>query len=166
APALDISEFENAPPTIQRSFRAARFALNGLTLGYHTAARVFRSGKFGEDKIVEYFYRDSPADAALMSDLHLREVTRNNIAYCFGDPSQIARDVAAWGSDWSSDFAAAAEAIPVLFAHGAEHTFLPAARIAALADGRENVSHLIFEGSAQLALYQHARPIADAIARM
>ncbi|MEM7547782.1 MAG: alpha/beta fold hydrolase [Pseudomonadota bacterium] len=164
APALDIAEFENAPPTIKRSFRAARYALNALTLGYHTAARVFRSGQFGEDKIVEYFYRDSPVDARRMNEPRMRQITRDNIAYCFADPSQIARDVASWGADWSEHFAVAAAKVPVVFIHGSEHSFHAAGRIREIAARHERVSHLIIDNAAQLVIYEEPSKIADKIA--
>ena len=166
APVRDIAEMDDAPKTIKRSFRAAHFAIAGLTLGYHTAARVFRSGAFGEDKILEYFFRDSPTDAARMGDVAMRETMRANIAYCFEDPSQIARDVAAWGADWSADLRAVAASAPAIFVQGAEHTFHLASRIEALAREQDAVSHLILTDAAQLALYERPNQIAAAISAL
>lgn len=166
APLNDISELDDAPQTIKRSFRAARFAIAGLTLGYHTAARVFRSGMFGEERILEYFFRDSPVDAARMDDPVLRTIMRENIAYCFEDPSQIARDVAAWGADWSPNLIKVAAAAPVKFIHGGAHSFHLASRIKALAERTRSVSHLILDNTAQLALYQQPTKVAKAIAGM
>ena len=78
APPRSIAEFDDSPETIKRSFRAARFAKTGLTLGYHTAARVFRSGSYGQNKILEYFIRDSPVDAKLMSERSYRHIMLAN----------------------------------------------------------------------------------------
>ncbi|MEL7466143.1 MAG: LuxR C-terminal-related transcriptional regulator [Pseudomonadota bacterium] len=166
APTVEFSDFETAPETIKRSFFAARYAQTALSLGYHTAARVFRSGRFGEDKIVKYFFQDSPTDAGKMDDPALRGTIRDNIAYCFRDPSQIARDIAYWGSDWSDCLHAVRIAAPVRFFHGEDHTFLPARGVASLAETLDGVASLVFEGSAQLALYEHVDEIATETAQM
>lgn len=164
APTADIADFDQAPKTIKRSFRAARFAIAGLTLGYQTAARVFRSGSFGEDRILEYFFRDSPADAARIGDPYLRKTMLENLSYCFRDPSQIARDVGDWGADWSAALNGVAAKAPVTFIHGREHSFQLASRIEAIVEKRDSVSCRILDGMAQLALYEAPEEVAAEIA--
>lgn len=164
APTIDISEFDTAPTTIKRSFRAARFASAGLTLGYHTAARVFRSGKYGQDRILEYFFRDSPADARRMDKTYFRDVMLANLNYCFQDPTQIARDVGDWGSDWSAHLYSVARRAPVRFIHGEEHTFKLASQIRDVASESNAITCRIINGSAQLALYEQPQLIATEIA--
>jgi pimeloyl-ACP methyl ester carboxylesterase len=56
APAAQVSQFKNTPPTIRRSFLGAHYARAAVVLGYKTAARIFHAGRAGEDKIVQYFY--------------------------------------------------------------------------------------------------------------
>ena len=118
--------------------------------------------EFGEDRVLEYFFRDSPTDAARISDPYLRETMLANIDYCFRDPSQIARDVGDWGADWSAFLTAVAERAPVKFIHGADHTFHLASSIEALIDGNQNISG-IFLDAAQLALYEHPQEVAAQI---
>ena len=166
APTVDIADFDEAPKTIKRSFRAARFALAGLTLGYHTAARVYRSGAYGEDRILEYFFRDSPTDAARIGDPYLRQTMLDNLSYCFRDPSQIARDVGDWGADWSEALLTVCGQAPVKFIHGRDHTFQLASRIEALAARTEGVSCRILDGVAQLALYEAPADVASEIASL
>lgn len=165
APVTDIAEFETAPATIKRSFLSAQYAQTALSLGYHTAARVFRSGQLGENKIIEYFYRDSPSDAELMSHPAWWQITRDNIAYCFSDPSQIARDLRDWGSDWSASLDTVIERSRVLFLHGEEHTFQLPKAITALAARHDNVAAQIYRQRAQMLLYQDPIDIARQIAK-
>ncbi len=161
APTRDIAEFDDSPTTIKRSFRAARFAKAGLALGYHTAARVFRSGSYGQERILEYFFRDSPVDAALMAEPYYRETMLANLSYCFAQPSQIARDVGDWGSDWSPALNTVAASAPVLFLHGDAHSFLLPSRIEEITSESNAISLKLLRGSGQLALYEKAKEIAD-----
>ena len=163
APTRDIAEFDDSPETIKRSFRAARFAKAGLTLGYHTAARVFRSGSYGQDKILEYFFRDSPVDAKLMSDANFREAMLANLDYCFRHPSQIARDVGDWGSDWSAALDDVAASATVHFIHGDAHSFLLPSRVMDLAAQKSAVSATLLDGSGQLALYERTKAISNVL---
>lgn len=160
APTRNIAEFDDSPETIKRSFRAARFAKAGLTLGYHTAARVFRSGSYGQDRILEYFFRDSPVDAKLMSEPYYRQTMLANLNYCFKHPSQIARDVGDWGSDWSAALDAVASVAPVRFIHGESHSFLLPSRIEDAASKNDGVSLTLLGGSGQLALYEQPQEIS------
>ncbi len=163
APAAAVSDFKDSPPTIRRSFLGAHYARGAVVLGYKTAARIFRTGKAGEDKIVQYFYRDSPVDAKKLSDRAFYETTRDNIAYCFADPAQIVKDIADWGSDWSSAIETVTTACSVTFIHGQSHSFRKTEDVEAFCSTQQAAQSLIIQGSAQLALYEHPMIVARAI---
>lgn len=162
-PAVAVDQFKDTPPTIRRSFLGAHYARAAVVLGYKTAARIFRASKAGEDKIVQYFYRDSPVDAARLSDPIFYETTRDNIAYCFNDPAQIVKDIADWTSDWSSTLDVVTAASKVTFVHGRSHTFQKADDIEAYCAPHLSTSCLIIEGSAQLVMYEQPLAIGRAI---
>ena len=72
---------------------------------------------------MHFFHKESPADSALLEDPEYFGITRDFLDFCFDNPNQIAREVKAWGSDWSAALAAVEGVDPVGFVHGAEHAF-------------------------------------------
>lgn len=166
APAAQIGQFKDTPPTVRRSFLGAHYARAAVVLGYKTAARIFHAGKAGEDKIVQYFYRDSTVDAAKLSDPLFYQATRDNIAYCFIDPAQIVKDIADWASDWSPAIETVAPAAKITFIHGQSHTFQKVEDIQAFCAAKALTEPVILERSGQLALYEHPSRVAQAIKDM
>ncbi|MGG7566752.1 alpha/beta fold hydrolase [Rhodovulum sp. DZ06] len=162
APVRDPSQFDAAPKATRRTLAAGRLAGPALQLGYEAAARAFRTGPAAEEKFVRYFCHENPADAAALSDPALFDAVRENLRFCFERPAQVARDVGAWGADWSGALEAAAARVPVLFAHGAAHDFLPLAAVEALVARGPALSCLAVEGAGQLALYRAPERIAAA----
>ena len=163
APAAQVSQFKNTPPTIRRSFLGAHYARAAVVLGYKTAARIFHVGRAGEDKIVQYFYRDSPADADKLSDPFFHQTTRDNIDYCFTDHAQIVKDIADWASDWSPALDVAKSVSKVMFIHGDLHTFHRVEDISAICAAQASIGSLIIEGPAQLALCEQPLAIGQGI---
>ena len=163
APVEDIESFRKAPSNERRSFLAARFAKPALTLGYNTAARLFRSSAAGQDRIVRYFFGTSPADKVLLDQPEYYEVTRGIIDYSFQNPSQIVRDIALWGSDWSASLRSASAVGPVAFVHGTEHNFMSIDAVAACVSKERSMSLNPIQGAGQLALYQSPEQVADTI---
>ncbi len=166
APVAKVSQFKHAPPTIRRSFLGAHYAHTAVVLGYKTAARIFRTGKAGENKIVQYFSRDSPADAIKLSDPLFYEITRDNIAYCFIEPTQIVKDIADWTTDWSSVIETIKSATDVLFIHGELHTFQKMDDILEVCAGEISIKSFVVSGAAQLALYEQPFAVGRAIRSM
>lgn len=164
APVRRKADWRQSPPAIRRSFMAAQLAPAALSLGYQTAARLFRRGPREQEKFVEYFFVDSPADAALRSHRPFFDVMRDNIEYCFRDSQQVVRDIAAWSSEWGDDLDAVAQDLDVLFAHGTEHSFFPYAAIADRARRSPRVFACPIPKVGQLALYHSPDAIAAALA--
>jgi len=163
APVTHWRAWFAAPPTIRRSFLAACVAPSALQLGYATAVRLFQSGEAGRDKIVRYFFADSPTDARKLTERYYYGITEAWIDHSFNNVPQVVRDIALWASGWSSDLQQVAERVPVLMVHGAQHSFFPVAGIQALEESITGVSSLILEDSAQLALYEHPGRIAQGL---
>ncbi|MEJ8559953.1 hypothetical protein QTO30_00940 [Yoonia sp. GPGPB17] len=166
APVRDLRAFEAAAPSIRRSFLAAHSASAALRLGYRSAAHLFRSGRIGEDLIIDFFVRDSPADANALADPNLRETLRSNLAYCFEDADQIVSDVATWGQDWSATLAQVASAIPVTFIHGTENTVQDIASLRTLCAETPRITLHEIGDQGQMALYQSPGRIAAWIAEI
>jgi len=164
APVARQSLWKQSPPTIRRSFVAATHAPAALSLGYQTAARLFRRGAREQEKMVHYFYQDSPVDAARLSEAAFFELTRENIEYCFRDCQQVVRDIALWASAWSGELTAISREIDVLFVHGTEHSFFPFDAILELTRQHSRIHALPIPQAGQLALYQSHDTIAATLA--
>lgn len=153
APVRDLSQFEKVPKSTRRTLLAGQIAKPALRLGYEAAARYFRAGPAGEEKFVRFFCRDNAADQVLISDPAVFQTLRDNLRYCFESPGQIAKDVSAWGRDWSADLQKIMSLAPVLFAHGTEHDFLPMEAVEEACASNCSAYCLPVEGAGQLALY-------------
>lgn len=161
-PVASLAEFRVAGPSVYRSFLAAHTAPVALRLGYRTAARIFASGPAGQDRILKYFFSDSPVDAELVRDRTMNEIVRANLAYCFEDTPQVVVDIKDWTSDWSDLLIRVVEQVPVTFVHGTEHPFFEVASIAAYAEAYPNLQLRPVEGEAQMALYAAPQEVAAA----
>ena len=166
APVKDIGKFKNAPDSIRRSFLSAHVAVPALRLGYKTAARIFRANKVGQNQLIRFFHKDSPADRRKLKDPEFREITRNLLDYCFENTDQIVRDVACWGNDWTDALEASIENMPVVFVHGSEHVFQRLEDIEVLKAGRANPSLQVIEGAGQLAIYEDPSSVAIALRKL
>lgn len=153
APVAALSEFRAAGPSVYRTFLAAHTAPVALRLGYRTAARVFGASRAGQDRIMRYFFQDSPVDAALLNDPAMADVVRANLTHCFEDTSQVVADVRDWTSDWSDLLAQVASRIPVSFVHGTAHPFLGISAVSECVETSRNMTLHRVEGAAQMALY-------------
>ncbi|WP_299684190.1 alpha/beta fold hydrolase [uncultured Tateyamaria sp.] len=166
APVTALTQFDNTPASIRRSFVGAHVATPALRLGYQAARRLFHAGAVGQDHIIRFFHKDSPADRARLSDLAFYETTRDLLTFCFENTDQIVRDVALWGSDWSTTLKAARDAAPVLFVHGTAHVFHPIKDISALADTQGNLRLLALPDAGQMAIYEQPQAVAEALGAM
>ncbi|MEO0379855.1 MAG: LuxR C-terminal-related transcriptional regulator [Pseudomonadota bacterium] len=166
APVSDLTHFDGAPPSVRRSFLTAHVAAPALRLGYQTAARLFRNSKLGQDQLIRFFHKDSPADRQQLGNPVFYETTRDILNFCFEDTDQIVRDIEVWGSDWSADLHAVTKAAPVLFVHGSQHVFQPLEGIKTLVSGKENPRLLAIEGSGQFAIYDHPDRVAQALSAL
>ena len=164
APVLDLSEFDDKPASIRRSFVGAQVANPAVRLGYHAGRRLFHTGKVGQDHIIRFFHKESPTDRAKLADPFYYELTREFLFYCFDNTDQIVRDIALWGSDWSPALTTACNAAPVLFIHGTDNVMQPVASIQALARRHNNLRLMALENTGQLAIYEHPQIIAKALA--
>lgn len=162
APVRSLSQFDTAPKTTRRSLVAGQLAKPALTLGYEAAARYFKTGPAGEEKFVRYFCRENEADKLLLSDPVMFQTIRDNLSFCFEHPAQIARDVGAWGTDWSSALKTVASRAPVLFAHGSKHDFFSIDDVRQVCASQKAMSLLPLDGTGQLALYVEPGRIATA----
>ena len=163
APVRNLKRFDDTPPSIRRSFVGAHIAAPALRLGYQAAVRIFRASAIGQNQIIRFFHKDSPADRRKLNDPAYHELTRNFLSYCFDNTDQIVRDVARWGSDWSDTLDVAAQATSVLFVHGSEHVFHRISDIQRLMDEGTDVALLALEGAGQLAIYEHPKTIAASL---
>lgn len=166
APVKKTAAWRQSPPSIRRSFIAANHAPAALALGYQTAARLFRKGPREQDKIVRYFYVDSPVDTRRLCESDYFETSRDNIAYCFQDPRQVVRDIALWSSEWAENLLTAADEIPVLFVHGDAHSFFPMEAVMQWSERVSSIEARAVPDAGQLALYQSPNSIARAIANI
>lgn len=166
APVRDLARFETSPPSTRRTFLSAHVAAPALRLGYQTAARLFRASTLGQDRLVRFFHKDSPADRAQLGDALFFETTRDLLDFCFDDTDQIVRDIEVWGSDWSETLHMATEAAPVLFVHGSQHVFQPLWDIETLVGDGENPRVLSIDGSGQFAIYDDPSGVAQALAAL
>lgn len=166
APVTNLQKFEDTPASIRRSFLGAHIAAPALRLGYQAATRIFRTSTIGQNQIVRFFHKDSPADKRKLNDPVYHEITRSFLNYCFDNTDQIVRDVATWGSDWSKALYAATDIAPVLFIHGSEHVFHRIADIQTLTQGKANPSLLAIDGAGQLAIYEQPKTIAASLAAL
>ncbi|MEO0437744.1 MAG: LuxR C-terminal-related transcriptional regulator [Pseudomonadota bacterium] len=164
APVQKKSVWRQSPPSIRRSFVAANHAPAALALGYQTAARLFRRGEREQEKIVRYFYLDSPVDLDKLSVPEFFAVTRDNIEYSFKDPTQVVRDIALWSSEWDRELAIVSARLNVLFVHGTEHTFFSYASVLDCARRYPNVHACPVQQAGQLALYESSDTVAAALA--
>ncbi len=164
APVKRQSYWKQSPPSIRRSFVTATHAPAALSLGYQTAARLFRRGPREQEKLVRYFFQDSPSDAARLSEPEFFELTRENLEFCFKDPQQIVRDIALWGSEWANELGAVAEKLDVLFIHGTEHTFFLFESVLECARAHSRVHACPIPQAGQLALYLSPDRVAAALA--
>ncbi|MEM9396040.1 MAG: alpha/beta fold hydrolase [Pseudomonadota bacterium] len=164
APVQKQSVWRQSPPSIRRSFVAANHAPAALALGYQTAARLFRRGEREQEKIVRYFYLDSPVDLDKLSVPEFFAVTRDNIEYSFKDPPQVVRDIALWSSEWDQELAKVSASLNVLFVHGTEHTFFSYASVLECARRYPKVHACPVQQAGQLALYESYDTVASALA--
>ena len=166
APARDLAQFENTPASIRRSFLGAHIAAPALRLGYKTAARLYKSSAVGQDKIIRFFHKDSPADRRKLVHPEFYEITRDLLSYCFQNTDQIVRDIALWGSDWSEALDAVSSAVPTIFIHGTDHVFHLWENIEGYAERIDRVSICPVHDAGQLALYECSGVVAEAIAEL
>ncbi|MEM1187928.1 MAG: alpha/beta fold hydrolase [Pseudomonadota bacterium] len=164
APVRRQSYWKQSPPSIRRSFVAATHAPAALSLGYQTAARLFRRGPREQEKLVRYFFQDSPSDAIRLSEPELFELTRANLEFCFRDPQQVVRDIALWGSAWADELAAVSEQLDVLFIHGTEHSFFLYQSVLECALAHARIHACPIPEAGQLALYLSCDRVAAALA--
>lgn len=164
APVRDLAKFKDAPDSIRRSFLSAHIAAPALRLGYQTACRIFRASTLGQNQLIRFFHKDSPADRRKLKDPEFHELTRDLLDFCFENSDQIVRDVACWGSDWSDALDCAIAQTPVMFVHGSEHAFQRLEDIEDLTADRDNPSLHVIDGAGQLAIYEDPSRVAAALA--
>ncbi|WP_189371783.1 alpha/beta fold hydrolase [Tateyamaria omphalii] len=162
APVRDVAQLDNAPPSVRRSFLAAHFARAALKLGYSAAARLFQSGRKGQETLVRFFCHECPRDMALIEQSDYFEIVRGNLSFCFEHTYQIVRDLEKWGRDWSHDLELVGAQAPVLFVQGMKHHFLPMENVARLCEQHKTMRYVELPISGQLALYEFPKEVAEA----
>ncbi|MEM9279311.1 MAG: alpha/beta hydrolase, partial [Pseudomonadota bacterium] len=164
APVTDWTILHKGSLVARRSLVTAIKAPKALELGYRLAVRIFKSGQAGENKILDVFYSGSPIDAATYQDPVLREVTRNNIAFCFQSSDDIVADIALWASDWSDDLDNLSSATKALFIHSEEHDFMLADWVRNLCRDNPRLDCKVIPLSGQTMLYTNTKKVTDLLA--
>lgn len=165
-PYASRDEIIALPRTIRRTMLAARYLPGVLLVPHRIVAANFRRSADGEARVIDYFFRDSAADAyKVRTERQYYDAVRDVIAYSFEDIPRLVDDVCKWAADWSSLLTEVASETDVRFVHGAENSMFPAARVKEFCATTPRATCEIIDGTAQLVPYTHPEAVVAAIAR-
>lgn len=151
------------PPSIRRTMLPARYTPMILSAPHKIVSSVFHKSLEGEQRIVEYFFADSPVDARLcQTDKKFYELTRDTIRYSFEDVDRLVSDVTSWASDWSDLLMSATQSHEVTFVHGTENTMFDIAKIAAFCDAHD-ADLIPIPGEGQLQMFRQPQGVVAAL---
>ncbi len=103
-PRTHIRDFLSLPTDTRRTFIPARYAHRLLLTPHKIVANDFFSSKEGEQRVMEFFFKGQPNDAArLAANTALSEDLRQLISYSLSEPEQLVYNVTHWVKDWSED---------------------------------------------------------------
>ena len=166
APLDRMSKFVSMPPWPRSLYTTARLFPELLILPFRYCASDFYASKQGERRAIETFYRDSPTDEHLLRDRRYYQIARQNLAYYFENPDQVARDIGFWARDWSRDLEDVAGRMAVRFLHGSENTAFPARDLITLCEQNGRASARVVAGTAMFLIYQMPDIFADELDRV
>jgi|GEM_PF-2222923 len=158
-----VPDPEKLSPNMKRNSHVIQTVPSALRLGYRAARRVFQTGRLGQNQIVQFFFKDSPRDRAVIEDPAFWTIIRDNIEYCFQNPDMIVDDVAKWISDWSEPIQQSGDQPPWHFILGDKHDFMPASNVAGFCSQNPKCTVDVFENEAQMLLYTHALQVAQKV---
>lgn len=151
------------PASTRRTMLPARYAPMILHAPHKIVSSVFHKSLEGEQRIVEYFFTDSPADARLcQTDKKFYELTRDTIRYSFEDVDRLVSDVANWASDWSDLLISATKSHEIIFVYGTENTMFDIEKIASFCETHD-ADLIRIPGEGQLQIFRQPRGVLAAL---
>lgn len=166
APMATMDVVMRMPPTPRRTFVGMRIAPGIMLAPHKMVAADFARGKVGEAKVVEYFFKDSPADQALLNtDQRYWDITRDNLAYCFENVPRLVGDVRRWAQNWQHRANEVQRHISKCALYGAMNTNFSADALQVWCQN-EGWDHDIVDDAGQLLIYHQPHRLIDAMQRL
>lgn len=166
-PFRDRSELMQLPKTIRRTMVPARYFPDLLYLPHRLVASNFRRSRRGEASVVDYFFKDSPAERGLTrTNREAYDVTRAIINYSFDDPDRLVDDVSRWASNWQPLLGEVARQSPIRFFHGAGNRMFRTDPIEAWVSRHTQCDLVMTPDAGQLAMYMYPQTFVDALSSL